>query len=47
MAFSNLPSHLDRQLEFVVLPDPANLAFRGEEQDLQETLGNLIDNASK
>jgi signal transduction histidine kinase len=30
-----------------VLPDPANPAFRGEEQDLQEMLGNLIDNASK
>jgi signal transduction histidine kinase len=39
--------HADRQLEFVVLPDQANLAFRGEEQDLQEMLGNLIDNASK
>ena len=37
----------DRHLEFVVLPDPANPAFRGEEQDLQEMLGNLIDNASK
>jgi signal transduction histidine kinase len=39
--------HADRQLEFVVHPDQANLAFRGEEQDLQEMLGNLIDNASK
>lgn len=39
--------HADRQIEIVVLPDPANLAFRGEEQDLQEMLGNLIDNASK
>ncbi len=39
--------HADRQLEFVVLPDQANLAFRGEEQDLQEMLGNVIDNASK
>jgi signal transduction histidine kinase len=39
--------HADRQLEFVVLSDQANLAFRGEEQDLQEMLGNLIDNASK
>ncbi len=39
--------HADRQLDFVVLPDPLNLAFRGEEQDLQEMLGNLIDNASK
>jgi signal transduction histidine kinase len=39
--------HADRHLEFVVLPDGANLAFRGEEQDLQEMLGNLIDNAAK
>jgi signal transduction histidine kinase len=39
--------HAERQIEFVLLPDPANLAFRGEEQDLQEMLGNLIDNASK
>jgi signal transduction histidine kinase len=39
--------HADRQLEFVVHPEQANLAFRGEEQDLQEMLGNLIDNASK
>ena len=39
--------HADRQIEIVLLPDPANLAFRGEEQDLQEMLGNLIDNASK
>jgi signal transduction histidine kinase len=39
--------HADRQIEIVLLPDPPNLAFRGEEQDLQEMLGNLIDNASK
>ena len=39
--------HADRHLEFVVLPDETSLAFRGEEQDLQEMLGNLIDNASK
>lgn len=39
--------YADRQLEFVEQPDQANLAFRGEEQDLQEMLGNLIDNASK
>jgi signal transduction histidine kinase len=39
--------HADRQIEIVLLPDPANLVFRGEEQDLQEMLGNLIDNASK
>jgi signal transduction histidine kinase len=39
--------HADRQIEFVLLPDQGNLVFRGEEQDLQEMLGNLIDNASK
>lgn len=39
--------HADRHPEFVVLLDEASLAFRGEEQDLQEMLGNLIDNASK
>ncbi len=39
--------HADRKIEIVLLPDPSNLAFRGEEQDLQEMLGNLIDNASK
>ena len=39
--------HADRHLDFVVLPDETSLAFRGEEQDLQEMLGNLIDNASK
>jgi signal transduction histidine kinase len=39
--------HAERQIEFVVLPDLAHLTFRGEEQDLQEMLGNLIDNASK
>ncbi len=39
--------YVDRQLTYDVLPDEANVAFRGEEQDLQEMLGNLIDNASK
>jgi signal transduction histidine kinase len=39
--------HADRHLEFVLLPDHASLAFRGEEQDLQEILGNLLDNAAK
>ena len=39
--------YADRNLQFVVLPANETLAFRGEEQDLQEMLGNLIDNASK
>lgn len=39
--------YAERNLEFVLLPVDASLAFRGEEQDLQEMLGNLIDNASK
>jgi signal transduction histidine kinase len=39
--------HAERNLELVVQPMPAALAFRGEEQDLQEMLGNLLDNACK
>jgi signal transduction histidine kinase len=39
--------YADRNLEFIVLPVGEALAFRGEEQDLQEMLGNLIDNAAK
>jgi signal transduction histidine kinase len=39
--------HADRHLEFVVIPGEVSVSFRGEEQDLQEMLGNLIDNASK
>lgn len=39
--------HAERQLEFVVLPGEGDPAFRGEEQDLQEMLGNLLDNAAK
>ena len=39
--------HADRQIEIVLFSDPANRVFRGEEQDLQEMLGNLIDNAAK
>lgn len=39
--------HADRQLELIVQPFPESLSFRGEAQDLQEMLGNLIDNACK
>lgn len=39
--------HAARDLALVVQPFPAALAFRGEEHDLQEMLGNLIDNACK
>ena len=39
--------HAERQLDIVLAPfDPA-LSFRGEAQDLQEMLGNLLDNACK
>jgi signal transduction histidine kinase len=39
--------HAGRDLELVVQPIAASLVFRGEEQDLQEMLGNLFDNACK
>lgn len=39
--------HGERNLELVVHPIAASLLFRGEEHDLQEMLGNLIDNACK
>ncbi len=39
--------HAARDLELVVQPISASLAFRGEAQDLQEMLGNLLDNACK
>ncbi|MBK6348439.1 MAG: sensor histidine kinase [Proteobacteria bacterium] len=39
--------HAGRGLELHVEPMPSSLAFRGEEHDLQEMLGNLIDNACK
>jgi signal transduction histidine kinase len=39
--------HADRQIELQVQPIASDLTFRGEEQDLQEMLGNLLDNACK
>jgi len=39
--------HAERNLELVVLPDNGPQTFRGEEQDLQEMVGNLLDNACK
>ena len=39
--------HVERNLELLVHPLAAALIFRGEEQDLQEMLGNLLDNACK
>lgn len=39
--------HAERKLEIRLTDCPAALAFAGEEQDLQELLGNLIDNACK
>lgn len=39
--------HAERNLRIVIERMPDDAAFRGEEQDLQEMLGNLIDNACK
>ncbi|RDI03536.1 sensor histidine kinase [Caldimonas thermodepolymerans] len=39
--------HAGRPLEFVLAGCDPELAFRGEPQDLFETLGNLLDNAGK
>lgn len=39
--------HAERNLDLQVRDFPESLAFRGEEQDLQEMLGNLLDNACK
>ena len=38
--------HADRDLE-IAADCPAGLAFRGERQDLEEMVGNLMDNACK
>ena len=37
----------ERQLTFQTMPIPEEWAFGGEAQDLQEMLGNLLDNACK
>ena len=39
--------HVERNLSFELAPQAHDGAFRGEEQDLYELLGNLIDNAGK
>lgn len=39
--------HADHALVFELAPGARDGAFRGEEQDLYELLGNLIDNAGK
>ena len=39
--------HAERALELRVQPMPETLAFRGDAHDLQEMLGNLLDNACK
>ncbi|HJV27229.1 MAG TPA: sensor histidine kinase [Aromatoleum sp.] len=39
--------HADRALDIVIAACPPDSAFRGEEQDLHEMLGNLLDNACK
>jgi signal transduction histidine kinase len=39
--------HAGRALSFEIAPQAQDGAFRGEEQDLYELLGNLIDNAGK
>ena len=39
--------HAERHLSFELAPEAQDGAFRGEEQDLYELLGNLIDNAGK
>lgn len=39
--------HAERALQIALQPWPTALAFQGEAQDLQEMVGNLLDNACK
>lgn len=39
--------HAERNLKLVIQPAAGKFDFRGEEQDLHEMLGNLLDNACK
>lgn len=39
--------HAERAIELRIVPMPETLAFRGDAHDLQEMLGNLLDNACK
>lgn len=39
--------HAERGLQLILVECPEQLIFRGEAQDLQEMLGNLLDNACK
>lgn len=39
--------HADRNIDLLIHPSNEHVMFRGEEQDLQEMLGNLLDNACK
>jgi signal transduction histidine kinase len=39
--------YAERKLKFAIHPAAQDMHFRGEEQDLQEMLGNLLDNACK
>ena len=39
--------HAGHNIQFTLRGEPSDAAFRGEEQDLFEMLGNLLDNAGK